>query len=161
MKNLFSPINLSGLELPNRIFMPPLTRSRGPNDAATEQVALYYTQRATAGLIVSEGSPISQEGKGYFYNPGIFTPEQIAGWRLVTDSVHSVGGHMFVQLWHVGRISHTSVQANGAAPVSSTEVVACRRVIGRAAPYCSSAPVFDNDIRDHAFRDIYSNLAST
>jgi 2,4-dienoyl-CoA reductase-like NADH-dependent reductase (Old Yellow Enzyme family) len=124
MNNLFSPINLSGLELPNRIFMPPLTRSRGPNDAATEQVALYYTQRATAGLIVSEGSPISQEGQGYFYNPGIFTPEQIAGWRLVTDSVHSVGGHMFVQLWHVGRISHTSIQANGAAPVSSTDKAA-------------------------------------
>lgn len=124
MKNLFSAINLSGLELPNRIFMPPLTRSRGPNNAATEQVALYYTQRATAGLIVSEGSPISQEGQGYFYNPGIFTPEQIAGWRLVTDSVHSVGGHMFVQLWHVGRISHTSIQANGAAPVSSTDKAA-------------------------------------
>ncbi|AYM14304.1 N-ethylmaleimide reductase [Agrobacterium fabacearum S56] len=124
MKNLFSPINLSGLELPNRIFMPPLTRSRGPDDAATEQVALYYTQRATAGLIVSEGSPISQEGQGYFYNPGIFTPKQIDGWRLVTDSVHSVGGHMFVQLWHVGRISHTSIQANGAAPVSSTDKAA-------------------------------------
>lgn len=120
MTDLFSPFDLSGLRLPNRIFMPPLTRSRGPQDVATEQVALYYTQRATAGLIISEGSPISREGQGYFYNPGIFTPEQVAGWRLVTDSVHGVGSRMFIQLWHVGRISHTSIQAHGAAPVSST-----------------------------------------
>ncbi|MBB1250955.1 alkene reductase [Rhizobium sp. G21] len=118
---MFSPFSLAGLQLPNRIFMPPLTRSRGPKDAATEQVALYYTQRATAGLIISEGSPISREGQGYFYNPGIFSREQIAGWKLVTDSVHAVGGRMFIQLWHVGRISHTSIQADGASPVSSTD----------------------------------------
>lgn len=121
MTDLFSPFDLSGLHLPNRVFMPPLTRSRGPENAATEQVALYYAQRATAGLIISEGSPISIEGQGYFYNPGIFTPEQVAGWRLVTDSVHSVGGRMFIQLWHVGRISHMSIQPNGTAPVSSTD----------------------------------------
>lgn len=120
MTNLFSTFNLAGLNLANRVFMSPLTRSRCPNDVATEQVALYYTQRATAVLIISEGSPISNEGQGYFYNPGIFTPAQIAGWRLVTDSVHSVGGKMFIQLWHVGRISHTSIQAAGLAPVSST-----------------------------------------
>lgn len=124
MTNLFSSFDLAGLKLPNRIFMPPLTRSRGPQDAATEQVALYYTQRATAGLIISEGSPISIEGQGYFFNPGIFTSEQIAGWRLVTDSVHAVGGRMFVQLWHVGRISHSSIQRDGAAPVSSTDRIA-------------------------------------
>ncbi|MBL8581684.1 MAG: alkene reductase [Rhizobiaceae bacterium] len=121
MEALFKPFDLSGLTLPNRIFMAPLTRSRGPDDAATDLVALYYTQRATAGLIVSEGSPISQEGQGYFYNPGIFTPEQIAGWRRVTDSVHAVGGRMFIQLWHVGRIAHTSNQPDGRAPVSSTD----------------------------------------
>jgi N-ethylmaleimide reductase len=121
MTDLFSPFRLAGLELHNRIFMPPLTRSRGPNDVATEQVALYYTQRATAGLIVSEGAPISREGQGYFYNPGIFSAEQVAGWKLVADSVHAVGGRMFVQLWHVGRISHTSIQTNGASPVSSTD----------------------------------------
>lgn len=120
MTDLFSPVSLSGLSLANRLFMPPLTRSRGPEDAATEQVALYYAQRATAGLIISEGSPISPEGQGYLYNPGIFTREQVAGWRLVTDSVHSVGGRMFIQLWHVGRISHTSLQPGGRAPVSST-----------------------------------------
>ncbi|MGF6545788.1 alkene reductase [Paraburkholderia youngii] len=120
MTDLFSPFALAGLELPNRVFMAPLTRSRAPQDVPTEQVALYYTQRATAGLIISEGSPISQEGQGYFYNPGIFTPRQIAGWRLVTDSVHAVGGRMFMQLWHVGRISHTSNQPNNGSPVSST-----------------------------------------
>ena len=133
MSPLFTPFDLSGLELPNRIFMAPLTRSRGPHDAATDLVALYYTQRATAGLIVSEGSPISQEGQGYFYNPGIFTAEQIAGWRLVTDSVHAVGGRMFLQLWHVGRISHISNQPNNGAPVSSTDKAANAMAFGRDA----------------------------
>lgn len=122
--DLFSSFDLSGLFLPNRIVMPPLTRSRGPEDAATETVALYYTQRATSGLIIAEGSPISQEGQGYLYNPGIFTKPQIDGWRLVTDSVHSVGGRIFLQVWHVGRISHTSIQEGGKAPVSSTSHVA-------------------------------------
>lgn len=131
MSDLFTPFDLSGLALPNRIFMAPLTRSRGPQDAATDLVALYYTQRATAGLIISEGSPISQEGQGYFYNPGIFTPEQIAGWRLVTNSVHAVGGRMFIQLWHVGRISHSSNQPNNAAPVSSTDKAANAMAFGR------------------------------
>lgn len=120
MPDLFSPFDLSGLSLPNRIVMPPLTRSRGPDDAATERVALYYAQRASAGLIIGEGSPISSEGQGYLYNPGIFTRPQIDGWRLVTDSVHSAGGRMFLQIWHVGRISHTSIQPNGQPPVSST-----------------------------------------
>ncbi|GAB0120319.1 alkene reductase [Acidisoma sp. 7E03] len=131
MSDLFTPFDLCGLALPNRIFMAPLTRSRGPQDAATDLVALYYTQRATAGLIISEGSPISQEGQGYFYNPGIFTPEQIAGWRLVTNSVHAVGGRMFIQLWHVGRISHSSNQPNKGAPVSSTDKAANAMAFGR------------------------------
>lgn len=120
MTDLFSPFDLAGLQLPNRIVMPPLTRSRGPEDAATERVALYYTQRATAGLIIAEGSPISNEGQGYLYNPGIFTSEQVEGWRLVTNSVHSARGRIFLQLWHVGRISHTSIQHGGRQPVSST-----------------------------------------
>lgn len=124
MIDLFTPFDLCGFKLPNRVFMAPLTRSRGPDNIATNLVALYYTQRATAGLIVSEGSPISREGQGYFYNPGIFTPEQIVGWRLVTDSVHAVGGHMFIQLWHVGRISHTSNQPKNRVPVSSTDKAA-------------------------------------
>ncbi|PWB35183.1 alkene reductase [Pseudomonas sp. SDI] len=122
--NLFHPFKLGNTLLNNRFVMGPMTRSRAPDDIATEQTALYYTQRATAGLIVSEGTPISREGQGYLFNPGIFSPEQIAGWRLSTDSVHSVGGKIYAQLWHVGRVSHTSIQLDGAAPVSSTAKIA-------------------------------------
>ena len=124
MSSLFTPFSLGGLALPNRIVMAPLTRSRAKTDAADALTALYYTQRATAGLIVSEGTPISREGQGYLFNPGIFTAEQVAGWRSVTDSVHSVDGRMFAQLWHVGRVSHTSLQPDGRAPVSASDRVA-------------------------------------
>jgi len=104
--------------------MAPLTRSRAPQDQATELAALYYAQRGTAGLIVSEGTPISREGQGYLHNPGIFRPDQVEGWRKVTRSVHAVGGRMFAQIWHVGRVSHTSIQHEAAAPVSATGRVA-------------------------------------
>jgi N-ethylmaleimide reductase len=124
MTQLFEPFNLQALPLQNRIVMAPLTRSRSPDDVSTAMNALYYTQRATAGLIVSEGTPISREGQGYLFNPGIFTPEQIAGWRLVTDSVHAIGARMFAQIWHVGRVSHTSIQAGGIDPVSGTSKIA-------------------------------------
>lgn len=124
MTNLFAPYDLAGLTLNNRFVMAPMTRSRAPQDIATELIALHYTQRGTAGLIVSEGTPISREGQGYLFNPGIYTPEQIEGWKLVTDSVRSVGGRMFAQLWHVGRVSHTSIQLGGQAPVSSTSKAA-------------------------------------
>lgn len=120
MTDLFSKFQLGDSQLANRIVMAPMTRSRAPEDIATPQTALYYTQRATAGLIITEGTPISREGQGYLFNPGIFSPEQIKGWKLTTDSVHSVGGKIFAQLWHVGRVSHTSIQRDGAAPVSST-----------------------------------------
>ena len=120
MTTLFNTFDLAGTTLQNRVVMAPLTRSRAPHDAADERTALYYAQRATAGLIVSEGTPISREGQGYLFNPGIFTPEQIAGWRLVTDSVHAVGGRMFAQIWHVGRVSHPSIQHDGQLPVSAS-----------------------------------------
>jgi 2,4-dienoyl-CoA reductase-like NADH-dependent reductase (Old Yellow Enzyme family) len=120
MSTLFETFDLAGTALNNRIVMAPLTRSRAPDDIADERVALYYAQRGTAGLIVSEGTPISREGQGYLFNPGIFTPEQIAGWRLVTDSVRAVGGRMFAQLWHVGRVSHPSIQHNAQTPVSAS-----------------------------------------
>jgi 2,4-dienoyl-CoA reductase-like NADH-dependent reductase (Old Yellow Enzyme family) len=129
MNTLFENFDLSGRQLRNRIVMAPLTRSRAPQDVADERVALYYAQRATAGLIVSEGTPISREGQGYLFNPGIFTLEQIAGWRLATDSVHAVGGRMFAQIWHVGRVSHTSIQEGGKAPVSASS----KRAIGATA----------------------------
>ncbi len=121
---LFEPFQLSNIPLANRIVMAPLTRSRAPDDVANETVALYYTQRATAGLIVSEGTPISREGQGYLFNPGIYTPAQIAGWRLTTQSVHSIGARMFAQIWHVGRVSHPSIQEGGIAPVSGSSKIA-------------------------------------
>jgi 2,4-dienoyl-CoA reductase-like NADH-dependent reductase (Old Yellow Enzyme family) len=124
LTDLFAPYALRGVTLRNRIVMAPMTRSRAPDDVANESMALYYAQRATAGLIVSEGTPISREGQGYLFNPGIFTGEQIKGWRLTTRSVHAVGGKIFAQLWHVGRVSHTSIQIDGAAPVSATGSIA-------------------------------------
>lgn len=120
MSSLFNTFDLAGIPLRNRVVMAPLTRARAPQDAADERTALYYAQRATAGLIVSEGTPISREGQGYLFNPGIFTAEQIAGWRLTTDSVHALGARMFAQIWHVGRVSHPTIQANDARPVSAS-----------------------------------------
>jgi 2,4-dienoyl-CoA reductase-like NADH-dependent reductase (Old Yellow Enzyme family) len=124
MSRLFSTFDLAGRTLANRIVMAPLTRARAPSDVASERVALYYAQRATAGLIVSEGTPVSREGQGYLFNPGIFTPEQIAGWRLTTQSVHANGGVIFAQLWHVGRVSHPTIQEYGKTPVSATSKIA-------------------------------------
>lgn len=120
MTELFQSYDLGEIQLSNRIVMAPMTRSRAANDIADERTALYYAQRATAGLMVTEGSPVSQEGQGYLFNPGIYSDDQVAGWKLTTDSVHAVGGKIFAQLWHVGRVSHTSLQPNGAAPRSST-----------------------------------------
>jgi len=124
MSDLFDSYDLSGLLLPNRIVMAPLTRARAKHDAADELIALYYAQRSTAGLIISEGTPISREGQGYLFNPGIFSSDQIVGWRKVTRSVHSAGGRIFAQLWHVGRVSHFSIQEKGRQPVSATDRIA-------------------------------------
>lgn len=122
---LLSPIQIGSLPLKNRMVMAPLTRSRaGEGDVPTRIVAEYYRQRASAGLIISEGSQISAQGKGYLGTPGIFTDAQVAGWKLVTDAVHAEGGLMFLQLWHVGRLSHSSVQINGALPVAPSAIKA-------------------------------------
>lgn len=122
---LFTPYRLGGLELPNRIIMPPMTRSRSAaGNVPTALMAEYYAQRASAGLIVCEGTQISQQGQGYAWTPGIHSPGQMDGWRGVTDAVHTAGGRIFAQLWHVGRVSHVSLQPGGAAPVSSSALVA-------------------------------------
>lgn len=97
--------------------MAPMTRARAVDGIPDEQTALYYRQRASAGLIISEGIPVSQEGTGFLFNPGLFTATQAAGWRQVTDAVHAENGRIFAQLWHVGRMSHTSLQNQGIAPV--------------------------------------------
>jgi N-ethylmaleimide reductase len=121
MPTLFDPIHFGSIESANRIVMAPLTRDRaGPHQVPTPLMATYYGQRASAGLIVSEATQISAEGQGYLDTPGIYSAEQIAGWRRITDIVHAKGGKIVLQLWHVGRISHVSLLPNGQAPVSST-----------------------------------------
>ncbi|MBK9445562.1 MAG: alkene reductase [Betaproteobacteria bacterium] len=116
---LFQPLTLGALTLPNRLVMAPLTRNRALDGNVPGPLTVtYYTQRASAGLIITEASPICPEGHGYPRTPGIHSAAQIAGWRAVTDSVHAAGGRIFMQLWHVGRISHPSLQPGGAAPVA-------------------------------------------
>jgi N-ethylmaleimide reductase len=122
---LFTPYRLGSLELPNRIVMPPMTRARAASgNVPTALMAEYYAQRACAGLIVSEGTQISQQGQGYAWTPGIHTREQVAGWHGITDAVHAAGGRIFAQLWHVGRVSHLTLQPGSAAPVSSSPLTA-------------------------------------
>jgi N-ethylmaleimide reductase len=114
---------MGSLTLANRIVMAPLTRSRAATgDVPTPLMSIYYTQRASAGLIISEASQISPQGKGYIQTPGIYSTEQIAGWKLVTDAVHAKGGKIVIQLWHVGRISHPALQEGGALPVAPSAV---------------------------------------
>ena len=125
MTTLFDPIQVGDMALANRIMMAPLTRNRAiegnkPGPLTVE----YYRQRATAGLIIAEASPISPLAQGYLDTPGIWSAEQVAAWREVTSAVHGEGGKIVLQLWHVGRISHSSLLPDGAAPVSSTDRVA-------------------------------------
>ena len=120
---LFQPVRLGPYSLANRMVMAPLTRSRaGAGDVPTELMAEYYAQRASAGLIVSEAAPISPQGKGYAWTPGIFSDAQVLGWRRITDAVHGKGGRIFLQMWHVGRISHPSLQPDGGLPVAPSAV---------------------------------------
>ncbi|ROS71117.1 alkene reductase [Vibrio crassostreae] len=122
---LFQPIQLGNIELKNRIVMPPMTRSRAtqPGNSANDMMAAYYAQRASAGLIVAEGTQISPLGQGYAWTPGIYSDEQIAGWKKVTDAVHEKGGVIFAQLWHVGRVTHPD-NIGGEQPISSSAIKA-------------------------------------
>ncbi len=121
---LFKPYDLAGLPLRSRIVMAPLTRNRAVHGSDAPQAlnATYYKQRATAGLIISEATQISPTAKGYAWTPGIYSPAQMTGWKLVTDAVHDQGGHIFAQLWHVGRFSHPSLQPNGQLPVAPSAI---------------------------------------
>ena len=121
---LLSPFRLGDLELRNRVVLAPLTRNRATPglDAPNDLNVRYYVQRTSAGLIVTEGSQISLEGQGYLWTPGVYTPAQIEGWRNVTDAVHAAGGRIFIQLWHVGRVSHVSLQEGGKAPVAPSAI---------------------------------------
>jgi 2,4-dienoyl-CoA reductase-like NADH-dependent reductase (Old Yellow Enzyme family) len=142
---LFDSYDLGGLMLPNRVVMAPMTRSRAPDTVPNGQMALYYEQRAGAGLIVTEGAQITPEGTGYLYTPGIYSRAQIAGWRQITQRVHDAGGRIFLQLWHTGRVSHRSLQIDCAAPVSSVVTIARTSVFaydanGEAGPVPASEP---------------------
>jgi N-ethylmaleimide reductase len=125
MTSLFDPLQLGDIALANRVVMAPLTRDRaGPGRVPHALNALYYAQRAGAGLIVSEGTQVGPLGQGYLDTPGIYSPDQVAGWKLVTDAVHAKGGKIVAQIWHVGRISHTSLLPEGEQPVSATARIA-------------------------------------
>ena len=123
--DLFTPLKLGSLTLPSRIVMAPLTRMRaGDGNVPTQMNADYYAQRASAGLIISEATQISLQGRGYARSPGIHSAEQIAGWQLVTEAVHAAGGRIFLQLWHGGRTSHPDIQEDGALPVAPSAIAA-------------------------------------
>ena len=116
--NLFSPVTIGSLTLANRIIMAPLTRNRAAEGDVPQAMNVeYYRQRAGAGLVISEGSQISPQGLGYPHTPGIYSPEQVAGWQKITQAMHKEGGKIFLQLWHVGRISHSTMQPGGALPI--------------------------------------------
>ncbi|MGH6764535.1 MAG: alkene reductase [Bradyrhizobium sp.] len=120
---LFEPYTLGPITLPNRLVMAPLTRNRAVPGMVPSPLAVeYYGQRATAGLLITEASQVSQQGQGYQDTPGIYSREQVAGWRKVTDRVHERGGRIFIQAWHVGRISHVSLQPDNGAPVAPSAI---------------------------------------
>ena len=125
MTNLYDPLVIGNLALSNRVFMAPLTRNRAtPDGVPGRWASTYYSQRASAGLIVSEATQISPMGKGYINTPGIHSAEQIAGWKGVVNAVHRSGGRIFLQLWHVGRISHCSLLPGNASPVAPSAIKA-------------------------------------
>jgi len=143
MENLLhQPITLGALTLRNRIVMAPLTRMRAamPGNVPQEMNARYYAQRASAGLIISEATPISETGHGYYATPGIHTPEQVKGWKLVTRAVHEQGAPMFLQLWHVGRVSHRDLQPGGVLPVAPSAIAAEGMTITAAGPQAMPVP---------------------
>lgn len=166
MPTLFDPIRLGDIDLASRIVMAPLTRNRaGAGQVPTELMARYYAQRADpttgAGLLITEGTPVSPQAHGYLDTPGMHTAEQVAGWRRVTDAVHARGGRIVVQLWHVGRVSHVSLQPDGQAPLApSTRPATSKTYIAGGFAPCSppralttqEIPLIVQQFRDAALR---------
>lgn len=139
-KNLFSAVTVGKLGFPNRIVMAPMTRNRADKHDAPHSLNVeYYRQRATAGLIITEGSPVSQEGIGYPATPGIHSEAQVTGWRKITDAVHAEGGHIFIQLWYCGRISHSSLLPDKQTPVAPSAL----RPEGDAVTYEGPKPYIE------------------
>jgi N-ethylmaleimide reductase len=129
MTTLFEPCTAGDLRLANRIVMAPLTRNRSPHAVPTPLVVTYYTQRASAGLLITEATAVSHQGQGYADVPGLYAPEQVQAWRRVTDAVHAAGGRIVVQLWHVGRVSHTELQPGGGPPVAPSAITAKTKTV--------------------------------
>ena len=129
MPTLFDPVQAGELNLANRIVMAPLTRNRSPNAIPPELASTYYAQRATAGLLITEATAISQQGQGYSDVPGLYGTEQLDAWKKVTDAVHTVGGKIVVQLWHVGRVSHVDLQPDGGKPVAPSAITAKTKTV--------------------------------
>ncbi len=144
MTTLFDPVQAGSLQLANRIVMAPLTRNRAPGAIPTALMATYYTQRAKAGLIITEATAISHQGQGYADVPGIWSEQQVTAWKRVTDSVHASQGKIVVQLWHVGRVSHVDLQPGQQAPVAPSAITAKTKTVlirdGAAAFVDTSAP---------------------
>ncbi|WP_321501551.1 alkene reductase [Breoghania sp.] len=139
---LFTPLKVGDVDVANRVAMAPLTRNRALPDGDVPHAlnAEYYAQRAGAGLIISEGTQISPTAKGYAWTPGIYSDAQVAGWKLVTDAVHAKGGKIFAQIWHVGRVSHTSLQPGGQAPVAPSAITAETRTYDGKGFVATSQP---------------------
>ncbi|MBT9477503.1 alkene reductase [Polaromonas sp.] len=129
MPTLFDPVQAGDLRLANRIVMAPLTRNRAPDAIPTPLMTEYYTQRATAGLIITEATAISHQAQGYADVPGLYGTEQLDGWKPITEAVHDAGGKIVVQLWHVGRVSHTDLQPNGGKPVAPSAITAKTKTV--------------------------------
>jgi N-ethylmaleimide reductase len=124
MPTLFDPVQAGSLQLRNRIVMAPLTRNRSPDAIPTPLADAYYSQRASAGLLITEATAISAQGQGYADVPGLYGTEQLDAWKRVTDAVHAKGGRIVVQLWHVGRVSHVDLQPGGQQPVAPSAIAA-------------------------------------
>jgi len=139
--NLFTPYDLASLTLPNRVVMAPMTRTRADDDGVPGPLAVeYYTQRASAGLIVTECTAIAPDSAGIIHAPGIFSAEQVEGWRHVVAGVHDAGGRINLQVWHCGRISHPSLQPGGADPVAPSAVAAQGQIFTPSGPVPYTVP---------------------
>ena len=148
MPTLFDPVHAGDLQLANRIVMAPLTRNRSPNAIPPAIVATYYGQRASAGLLITEATAISHQAQGYSDVPGLYGTEQLDGWKHVTETVHAAGGKIVVQLWHVGRVSHTDLQPDHAAPVAPSAITAKTKTV----LIKDGAPVFVDTSAPRALR---------
>lgn len=159
---LFNKHKFNGIELKNRIVMAPMTRARNPNSIPNEMNATYYRQRAGAGLIVTEGVAISPTASGVLHIPGLYSEDQVKGWKLVTEAAHNEGAKIVAQLWHVGRVSHTSIQPEGISPVGPSTIPASNSFawgydengkesfVSCSSPHSASAKEIEKIVNDFA-----------